>query len=270
MSAVLATPPPPAARVHGARPATALVQFVGRSLRHSLRDAETLLMAVLLPTMIMLLFVTVFGGAIQTPGVDYVTYVVPGVIVLCAGFGSASVAVYIATDMQNGIVDRFRTMPVPAYGVVVGHVIASVLRNLLATGCVIGVGIALGFRPAANPGQWLAALGVLLAFIVALTWVFAAIGLTSGSPAAASGYGFGLLFLPYLSSGFVPTQTMPGWLARLADHQPMTHIIEATRALLAGQAAGSGAWTGLAWCAGLAAVATVWSMWAFRRRAARR
>jgi ABC-2 type transport system permease protein len=247
-----------------------VAQFVRRSLTHSIRDAEALVMAVMLPTMIMLLFVTVFGRAIQIPGIDYVSYIVPGVIVLCAGFGSSSVAVYAATDIQNGIIDRFRTMPVPAYGVVVGHVVASVLRNLIATGFVIGIGVLLGFRPAANPGQWLAAIGLLLGFIVAITWLFAAIGLASGSPAAASGYGFVLLFLPYLSSGFVPIDALPAWLAPFAERQPITLVIEATRALLAGQAPGVDAYGALAWCAGIVAVAVAWSAWMFRRRAARR
>lgn len=270
MTGAVATSLPTAGRARGGRPGAALTQFVGRSLTHSIRDAEALLMAVLLPTMIMLLFVTVFGGAITLPGVDYVTYIVPGVIVLCAGFGSSSVAVYVATDMRNGIVDRVRTMPVPAYGIVVGHIVASVLRNLVATVIVIGIGVLLGFRPAANLWQWLAAIGLLLAFIATVTWLFAAIGLASGSPAAANGYGFVLLFLPYLSSGFVPTQTMPAWLAPFAEHQPMTKVIEATRALLAGQAPGSDAPVALAWCAGLIAVAVVWSVWVFGRRVARR
>jgi len=270
MTSALAASPRVATPSRRARPATAVAQLVGRSLTHSVRDAEALLMAVLLPTIIMLLFVTVFGGAIQIPGVDYVDYIVPGVIVLCAGFGSSSVAVYVATDIQNGIIDRFRTMPVPAYGVVVGHVVAGVLRNLIATGFVIGIGVLLGFRPAAGPGQWLAAFGLLLAFIVTITWLFAAIGLASGSPAAASSYGFVLLFLPYVSSGFVPIDTLPAWLAPFAKHQPLTLVIDATRALLAGQAPGSGAYGALAWCAGIVTIAVAWSAWMFRRRAARR
>jgi ABC-2 type transport system permease protein len=270
MTSTLVTPPVVATQPRRGRRLTAVAPFVGRSLIHSLRDAEALLMAVLLPTMVMLLFVTVFGGAIQLPGIDYVDYIVPGVIVLCAGFGSSSVAVYVATDIQHGIVDRFRTMPVPAYGVVVGHVVAGVLRNLVATAFVIGIGVLLGFRPAATPWQWLATIGLLLAFIVAITWLFAAIGLASSGPAAANSYGFVLLFLPYLSSGFVPIDTLPAWLAPVAEHQPITLVIEATRALLAGHAPGADAYGALAWCAGVIAVALVWSAWMFRRRAARR
>jgi ABC-2 type transport system permease protein len=249
---------------------TALLQFSLRSMRHSLRDAEALLMAIILPTVIMLLFTTIFGGAIDTGGGAYVDYIVPGVIFLCAGFGSATVAVYVATDMQNGIIDRFRVMPIPAYGVVVGHVSASVLRNAFATALVIGVGVMLGFRPTANLGQWLAAIGIILAFIIALTWLFAAIGLASGSPTAANGYGFVLLFLPYLSSAFVPTETMPGWIQPVAEHQPMTPIIESVRSLLSGHPAGDGVWITLAWIAGILLVAVSWSVWAFRRRAGRR
>ena len=247
-------------------PTTALRQFSLRSMRHSLRDAEALLMAIFLPTMIMLLFTVIFGGAIDTGGGEYVDYVVPGVILLCAGFGSATVAVYVATDMQNGIIDRFRVMPIPAYGVVVGHVAASVLRNAFATALVIAVGVMLGFRPSADVQQWLAAAGIIAAFIIAITWLFAAIGLASGSPTAANGYGFFLLFLPYLSSAFVPTETMPSWLQPVAEHQPMTPVIESVRSLLEGKPAGNDAWVALAWIAGILLLAMLWSMRAFRHR----
>lgn len=250
--------------------ATALRQFSIRSMRHSVRDAEALLMAIVLPTMIMLVFTVIFGGAIDTGTGDYVDYIVPGVIFLCAGFGASSVAVYVATDMQNGIIDRFRVMPVPAYGVIVGHVGASVVRNTVATSLVIGIGVLLGFRPDADLQQWGVAAGVILGFIIALTWLFAAIGLTSGSPAAASGYGFVLLFLPYLSSAFVPTETMPDWIQPVADNQPMTPMMESVRSLLSGQPAGNDLWIALAWIVGLIAVAVSWSLWAFRRRSPRR
>lgn len=255
-------------------PATIVGQFSLRSLRHSLRDAEALLIAVLLPVMIMLLFTLIFGGAIDTgTGTDraaYLGYIVPGVILLSAGFGSAGVAVDVATDMRNGIVDRLRTMPVPAYGVVVGHVTASVLRNLLATSLVVLVGILLGFRPAAGLGGWVAALGLIAAFVLAMTWLFAAVGLAAGSANAANGYGFVLLFLPYLSSAFVPVATLPSWLAPVAQHQPMTPIIDSVRAFLAESDPGVTAWLALLWCAVLLAVAVAWSAWAFGRRAGRR
>lgn len=255
----------PDAGLAGASWLACIGQFTLRSVRHSLRDAEALLMAIILPVMVLALFTLVFGGAMNVGGAGYLAYIVPGVIVLCAGFGSSSLAVYVATDLRNGIVDRLRTMPVPAYGVVVGHVIASVLRNVLATALVIGASIALGYRPAASPAQWLAAIGIIVAFIAAITWVFAAIGLASGSPAAANGYGFLLLFLPYLSSAFVPTHTMPGWLGSIAERQPMTPLIEAVRALLSGGDPGRDAWLALAWCAAILVVAIGTSVWLFGR-----
>ncbi|RDV44208.1 ABC transporter permease [Leifsonia sp. ku-ls] len=250
-------------------PLASAAVFVGRSIRHSLRDVEALTMAIVLPVMLMLLFTFVFGGALDSGG-DYVQYVVPGIILLCAGFGASSTAVDVARDMSDGIVDRFRTMPLRARGVITGHVVASLLRNLVATGVVIAVALAVGFRPTADALQWLGALGVVALFILAITWLYAGIGLAAKSPTAASGYGFALLFLPYLSSAFVPTDTMPTWLQWIAENQPITPIIETIRALLFGRAPGSDLWWALAWCTVLIAAAYAWSAWLFRRSAARR
>ncbi|WP_027093935.1 ABC transporter permease [Cohnella thermotolerans] len=243
--------------------------FIGRSIRLSLRNPEALLMAIVLPVMLMLLFTYVFGGAIA-PGGDYVDYVVPGIILLCAGFGSASTAVDVNQDMTNGIIDRFRTMPIRSRSVITGHVAASLARNLLATGVVGGVALLLGFRPTASVLEWLAALGVIALFILAFTWLFAAIGLVAGSPSAASGYGFILLFLPYLSSAFVPTETMPGWLRGVANHQPITPVIETIRGLLTGTPIRNSAWLAVFWCLLILAAAFVWSVWSFRRKSGRR
>lgn len=242
--------------------------FIGRSLRLSLRNTEALLMAIMLPIMLMLLFTYVMGGAIDPSG-DYVNYVVPGIILLCAGFGSSTTAVDVAQDMTNGIVDRFRTMPIGSIGVVTGHVVAGVLRNLLATGVVIAVALAVGFRPTASFGEWLLAIGMIALFILAFTWLFAAIGIVTRSPSAASAYGFALLFLPYLSSAFVPTNTMPSWLQGVANHQPITPVIETIRGYLSGQANDQGG-IAILWCAGILALAVLWSSWAFRRAAGRR
>jgi ABC-2 type transport system permease protein len=248
---------------------TSTLVFIGRSIRHTLRNVEVLSMAILLPIMLMLLFTYVFGGAID-PGGDYVNYVVPGIILLCAGFGSASTAVDVADDMSNGIIDRFRTMPLRSDGVIVGHVVASLLRNLFATGVVIGVALLVGFRPSANAIEWLAALGLIALFILAITWLYASIGLAARSAAAASGYGFVLLFLPYLSSAFVPTDTMPGWLQWVADNQPITPIIETIRGLLMGTPIGDHAWWGVGWCLLILVGSALWGAWLFRRRAGRR
>jgi len=248
---------------------TAEAVFVGRSLRHSLRDGESLLMAILLPVMLMLLFTWVFGGAIA-PGGGYVDYVVPGIILTCAGFGAASTAVYVANDMRTGIIDRFRTMPVRAGAVLTGHVAASLVRNLLATAIVIGVGVLVGFRPTAGFGGWLLAGALIAVYLLAITYLFAAIGLAAGSPEGANGYGFILLFLPYLSSAFVPIASMPGWLQPFAQYQPTTPIIETLRALLMGTPAGMQPLWAVAWCAGILVVSAVWGAWLFRRKAGRR
>ncbi|SFE55870.1 ABC-2 type transport system permease protein [Paenibacillus catalpae] len=243
--------------------------FISRSLRHSLRNTEALLMAIMLPVMLMLLFTYVFGGAIDSSG-DYVNYVVPGIILLCAGFGSSSTAVDVSNDMTNGIIDRFRTMPIKSLSVVTGHVVASLARNLFATGVVFGVALLVGFRPNASFLEWVLAIAVITLFILTFTWLFAAIGLVAGSPAAASGYGFALLFLPYLSSAFVPTDTMPSWLQGVANHQPITPVIETIRGLLTGTPLNDSAWWAVGWCLLILAIAFLWSISSFRKKAGRR
>jgi ABC-2 type transport system permease protein len=250
-------------------PLTAEATFITRSLIHTLRTPDALIMAIALPTILMVLFTFVFGGAIEADG-SYVNYVVPGIILLCAGFGSASVAVDVANDMQTGVIDRFRTMPLRASAVITGHVVASMLRNLVATAIVIGVGIAVGFRPDATFGDWLALLGLITLYILAITYLFAAIGLAASSPEGAGGYGFILMFLPYVSSAFVPLDTLPVWLRWIAENQPLTPIIETIRSFLVGTELGSSGWWALGWCLAILAVALVWSTVLFRTKAGRR
>jgi ABC-2 type transport system permease protein len=249
-------------------PFVAEATFIKRSLIHTLRTPDALVMAIVLPVILMLLFTFVFGGAIQGDG-QYVNYVVPGIILLCAGFGAASTATDVANDMQTGIIDRFRTMPLRASAVITGHVVASLVRNLAATVIVIGVAVAVGFRPTATPLEWVGMLGLVALYILAITYLFAAIGLVSTSPEAAAGYGFILMFLPYLSSAFVPVDTMPEWLRWVAQHQPLTPIIETIRGLLLGTELDSG-WLAIGWCALILAVAVIWSVLAFRAKAGRR
>jgi ABC-2 type transport system permease protein len=248
---------------------TAESVFVRRSMLHSLRDGESLTMAILLPVMLMVLFTFVFGGAIDPSGA-YVDYVVPGIILLCAGFGAASTAVYVARDLQTGIIDRFRTMPLRSGAVLTGHVISSLIRNLLATAVVVGVALLVGFRPTAGVWGWVAAAAMIALYILAITYLFAAIGLAAGSPEAASGYGFIILFLPYLSSAFVPVSTMPTWLQWAAEHQPITPIIETIRSLLFGLPPGTQPLSAIGWCLGVLAVSVAWGAWLFRRKAGRR
>jgi ABC-2 type transport system permease protein len=254
-----------------ARPAlraTGALVMTGRALRLTRRNVDALVTALVLPVMIMLMFVYLFGGAIHT-GTAYVNYVAPAVLVLCAGFGSALTAVRVCDDMTGGIVDRFRSMDVGGAAFLTGHVVASVVRNAVSTVLVLAVAVAIGYRPHAGLAGWLVAVGVLLAFIVAVSWLSAVIGLVAGSPDAANGATFGVLFLPYASSGFVPIATMPTWLRGFARHQPATPVIDSLRAHLTGLPAGSSTWQALAWCGGCLVVSVAASAVLFQRRAAR-
>ncbi|HEY7073857.1 MAG TPA: ABC transporter permease [Solirubrobacteraceae bacterium] len=239
--------------------------LTSRSVRLSLRTVDALLTSLFLPVVLMLVFVYLFGGAIRT-GTAYVTYVVPGVILLCATFGSATTAVSVNTDMAGGIIDRLRAMDVSGPALLAGHVAASVLRNLASTALVLAVGLAIGFRPHATPLDWLAAAGVLLAFVLAMSWLAAAIGLLARSPEGANGATFVLMFVPYASSAFVPVATMPAWLQGFAGHQPVTPVTETLRGLLLGTPVGSQPWIALAWCAGILAVSVGLAGVLFRRR----
>jgi ABC-2 type transport system permease protein len=239
--------------------------LIGRNVRHSVRSVDALLTAVMLPVLILLLFVYVFGGAIQTGG-DYVDYVVPGIILLCAGFGSATTAVAVCEDMTNGVIDRFRSLPIAGATVLTGHVVASVLRNVASTAIVVGVALAAGFSPDAGPLGWLGAIGVLLAFMFAISWLAAAFGLLASNLEAAGSFAFIVMFLPYVSSAFVPPETMPAALEAIARHQPITPITETVRALLMGGSAGGDAIVAVAWCAGGIAVGSVAAALLFRSR----
>ncbi|MEE1940241.1 ABC transporter permease [Streptomyces sp. TRM 70361] len=241
--------------------------MTARCVRLSARNADALITSLMLPVMLMLVFVYLFGGAIET-GTRYVTYVVPGVLVLCAGYGAAATAVSVSGDMAEGVVDRFRSLDVGGGSVLAGHVAASVVRNAAATAAVFAVAFAIGFRPEAGAAGWLAAVGVLAAYVVAFSWLSAAVGLLARTPEAASGFTFLVLFLPYPSSAFVPVETMPGWLHGFAEHQPATPVIEALRGLLLDRPVGSAPWLALAWCGGILAVSVAASAVLFRRRTA--
>lgn len=239
--------------------------FIGRGIRHSVRDIDALIMAVVFPVILMLLFTYVFGGAIDPSG-GYVTYVVPGIILLCAGFGSAGTAVGVADDMTNGIIDRFRSMPIRGSAVITGHVVASLARNLLATTVVFGAALLVGFRPQASALAWVGVIGLIALYILAITWLAAAVGLAVRSVQAAGSVTFFFLFVPYLSSAFVPTETMPRVLRWVADKQPVTPIIETLRGLLTGMPVGDTVWTALAWCLVILIASYAWASWLFRRR----
>jgi ABC-2 type transport system permease protein len=242
--------------------------MIGRCLRLGWRNTDAVITSLVLPVALMLMFVYLFGGAIHT-GTAYVTYVVPGVLVLCAGFGSALTAVRVCEDMSGGIVDRLVSMNVGGVAILAGQVVASALRNLVSSALVLGVAFAIGFRPQASPAAWLGATGVLLAFIVAISALSAVIGLLVRSPEAANGCTFVLLFLPYPSSAFVPIATMPTWIRGFARHQPATPVIGSIRGLLLSQPLGTAPWLALAWCAGILLLSVAASVLVFRRRVSR-
>ena len=241
--------------------------MAGRCLRLSRRQLDALLTSLLLPVLLMLLFVCLFGGAIHT-GTRYVTYVVPGVLLLCAGYGASLTAVSVSQDMAGGIVDRFRSMDVRGAAILAGHVTASVARNIASTVLVFGVACLIGFRPHAGLPGWLGAAGVLLLFILAMSWLAAAFGLAVKTPEAASGFLFVVAFLPYASSAFVPVATMPSWIRGFASHQPVTPATETIRGLLRGTPVGTAPWRALGWCGGILALAVILSGWLFTRRTA--
>lgn len=239
--------------------------MVQRSIRHIYRGIDGLLMSFILPVMMLLMFVYVFGGAMNV-GTDYINYVVPGIILLTAGWGGASTATTVTVDMTEGIIDRFRSLPIPNWSPIVGHVTASVVRNLFVTALVFGVAFLMGFRPVAGFVEWLGVIGLLSLFVLAITWVSVIFGLLARTVDAASGFAFIVIFLPYVSSAFVPTETLPTWLQGFAANQPVTPIIETTRALLMGTPVGSNGVLAIAWCVGILVLAVPVSVWVFKRR----
>lgn len=245
---------------------TDTVRMVGRCLRLEVRDIESLLMGVVLPVMLMLLFTYVFGGAMDVGGA-YLDYVTPGIVLLCAGFGAASTAVAVAGDMNGGMVDRLRSMPVASRTLLAGHTIASLLRNAVPTTIVFTIAVLLGFRAGGGVSGWLGAAALVFLWVLAITWVAVFVGVSVRSVEAANGFTFGILFLPYLSSAFVPTASMPEWLRGFAEHQPVTPVIEAVRGLLAtGEAQAATMVAAVAWSLGLAVVFAVAATWVFARR----
>lgn len=247
--------------------------MVGRAVRLVTRDADAMIMAVVLPVIILVMFTYVFGGAMEV-GTAYITYVTPGVILLCAGFGAANTALSVENDMSGGMVDRLRSMPVAAWTVLAGHVVASLAKNLVTTAIVFGLALLMGFRPTASPLEWLAAVGVILLFVHWITWLATLVGVLVRSPDAAGGFAFFVMFLPYVSSAFVPVATMPTWMRGFAEHQPVTPVIETVRGLLVGGTPGApsgdaladAAVAALTWCVALAVVFAVAAGLSFRAR----
>jgi ABC-2 type transport system permease protein len=241
--------------------------MTGRSLRLSARSPEALLTALFLPIMLMVVFVYLFGGAVDI-GTRYVDYVVPGVLLLCAVTGAGTTAVTVCQDMAGGIIDRFRSLDVPGTSVLAGHVTASLLRNVISTALVTAVAFGIGFRPHSSVAAFAAALGVLLLFVAAVSWLAAAFGLAVSAPEAANSAMFVLMFFCYASSAFVPIRTMPWWLRGFARNQPATSVTETIRGLLLHQPADVRLGTAVAWCLGIMAVSVALCALLYRRRTA--
>lgn len=238
-----------------------------RNLQRIFRSPDLVFYALLQPLMFILLFVYVFGGAIQVPGTDYTQFLLPGIFVQMVIFGSVgATAIGVAEDMERGIMDRFRSLPMTSSSVLLGRQITEIVRNVAAIVVMIVAGLLVGFRFQGDLPAVLGAFGLLLLFGFAFSWLAAVIGLTAGSAEAAQGAGLLWLFpFTFLSSAFVPTETMPGWLRVYTDHSPVTVVVDTLRAWFTGQAAGPAAWQSLAWSVGVTAVFMPLAMYLFRK-----
>lgn len=237
--------------------------MVRRQLKRLLRYPSMTVQLIITPAILLLLFVYVFGGTLGGGlGGDrqtYVDYIVPGILLMAAATAATGTAVMVATDMTEGIIARFRTMRISRASVLTGHVVASVVQQLLGMAVIIGIALAIGFRPDATAIEWLAAAALLTLFAVAITWLSVALGLKSPTPEAASNAPMPLILLPFLGSGFVPTDSMPTALRWFAEYQPFTPIMETVRGLLLGTPIGNSAAIATAWCAGIAALSYLWA-----------
>jgi ABC-2 type transport system permease protein len=240
--------------------------LTGRTMRHVTRSPDTIITTAIMPIAIMLLFVYVFGGAIDTGSVAYVNYTLPGVLLITIASGISYTAFRLFNDMQGGIFERFQSMPIARPAVLWSHVLTSLAANVISLVLVVGVALAMGFRTGAGVLAWLAVIGILLLFTLALTWIAVIPGLTAKSVDGASAFSYPLIFLPLISSAFVPTEKMPGPVRAFADNQPVTSIVNTIRDLFARQPVGTGIWTALAWCVGILVVAYVVAGFAYRRR----
>lgn len=239
--------------------------LTGRSLRHILRSPDTIVTTAIMPIAMMLLFVFVFGGAIDTGGTAYVDYLLPGILLVTVASGIAYTAYRLFLDMKGGIVDRFRSMPIAATSVLWGHVLTSLVANAVSLALVVGVALLLGFRSGASVVAWLGVAGILMLFTLALTWIAVIAGLAAKTIDGASAFSYPLIFLPFVSSAFVPTATMPGPVRWFAENQPVTSIVDTIRALLGQQPVGGQIWIALAWCLAILVVAAAIAVALFRR-----
>ena len=240
--------------------------LTGRSLRHITRSLDTIITTAIMPIAFMLLFVYVFGGAINSGSDSYVTYLLPGILLITIASGISYTAFRLFLDMKSGIFERFHSMPIARSSVLWAHVLTSLVANLVSLVVVVVVAVLMGFRSPAGVQAWLAVAGILVLFTLALTWLAVIPGLTATSVDGASAFSYPLIFLPFISSAFVPTETMPGPVRAFAENQPVTSIVNAIRALLTQQPVGTDIWIALAWCVGILVVAYVFAMRTYRRK----
>jgi ABC-2 type transport system permease protein len=240
--------------------------LLGRSLRHIARSPDTIITTVVTPIAMLLLFVYVLGGAIRTGTGSYVNYLLPGILIITIASGISYTAYRLFLDLQGGIFERFQSMPIARAAVLWAHVLTSLVANVISLVVVVGVALLMGFRTGAGVLAWLAVAGILILLTLALTWIAVIPGLTAKSVDGASAFSYPLIFLPFISSAFVPTGTMPGPVRAFAEHQPVTSIVNTIRELLTQRPVGTGIWTALAWCVGVLAVAYLFANVTYRRR----
>ncbi len=241
--------------------------MLGRSMRHIIRSLDTIITVTIMPIAFMLIFVYVFGGAIQTGTDNYVNYLLPGILLISIASGISYTAFRLFTDVQRGIFERFRSMPIAHSAMLWGHVLTTLVSNAISVVIIILVALIMGFRSSAEILPWLAVAGILALFTLALTWIAAIAGLSAKSVDGASTFSYPIIFLPFISSAFVPTKSMPSVVRAFAENQPVTSIVDAIRALLSGQPVGSDIWVALSWCLGIMLIAYFFAMRAYRKYA---
>lgn len=244
--------------------------MLGRSMRHIMRSVDTIFTVCITPIAMMLLFVYVLGGAIQSGADNYVNYLLPGILLIAVASGISYTSYRLFQDKQRGIIERFHSMPVARSSVLWGHVLTSVVSNVISVAVIILAALIMGFRSPAGILSWLAVAGILVLFTLALTWVAAIAGLSANSMEGATAFSYPLIFLPFISSAFVPTDTMPSAVRAFAENQPVTSIVETIRALLADQPVGHDIWTALAWCLGILIVAYVFAVRTYKSQSSHR
>jgi ABC-2 type transport system permease protein len=242
--------------------------LLGRSLRHITRSPDTIITTAIMPIAFMLFFVYVLGGAIKHGSGAYVTYLLPGILLITIASGISYTAFRLFTDMQGGIIERLQSMPIARASVLWSHVLTSLVANLVSLVVVVAVALLMGFRSEAGALAWLAVAGILILFTLALTWIAVIPGLTAKTIDGASAFSYPLIFLPLVSSAFVPTATMPAAVRAFADNQPVTSIVNTIRDLFAQQPVSSAIWIALAWCLGLLVVAYAFAMVTYHRKTA--